>query len=155
VCVCVWSVYADSQMIDMCRTSTTYTDEHGAYLVTPDFPFSYSAGRHCSCTVEATAADRQLAVEFVHVRLRQHDPTICHDFIDVQVGHTQRLFFCVVCVCVCLLRTNSYSVRQLSSAVVTVVNSCSCFMKLSEQIDNDTKQCVVSSQNRETDILQC
>jgi len=87
VCVCACVCSSDSQMIDMCRTSTTYTDQHGAYLVTPDFPFSYSAGRHCSCTLQ-TAADgdgSQLALEFVHVRLRQRDPALCHDWIDVQV----------------------------------------------------------------------
>jgi len=78
-------VCTDSQMIDMCRTSTTYTDHHGAYLITPDFPYSYSAGRHCSCTVQTVAGDGQLALEFVHVRLRQQDPTLCHDWIDVQV----------------------------------------------------------------------
>ena len=72
-------------MIDMCRTSTTYTDQHGAYLVTPDFPFSYSTGRHCSCTLQTADSDAKLALEFVHVRLRQHDPTLCHDWIDVQV----------------------------------------------------------------------
>jgi len=86
-------------MIDMCRMSTTYTDQHGAYLVTPDFPFSYAAGRHCSCTLRAVASAtstsaaaaaaardaRQLALEFVHVRLGQHDDDSCHDWIDVQV----------------------------------------------------------------------
>ena len=85
-CLCtLLLLFIDSQMIDMCRTSTTFTDHHGAYLVTPDFPFSYSAGRHCSCTLQAVSGDGQLALEFVHVRLRQHDPTICHDSIDVQV----------------------------------------------------------------------
>jgi len=91
-------VSVDTQMIDMCRMSTTYTDQHGAYLVTPDFPFSYAAGRHCSCTLRAAASAtstsaaaaaardaRQLALEFVHVRLGQHDDDSCHDWIDVQV----------------------------------------------------------------------
>jgi len=78
-------LFTDSQMIDMCRTSTTYTDQHGAYLVTPDFPFSYSTGRHCSCTLQTVAGAEKLALEFVHVRLRQHDPALCHDWIDIQV----------------------------------------------------------------------
>jgi len=78
-------------MIDICRTSTTYTDQHGAYLVTPDFPFSYSTGRHCSCTLQ-TDRDGKLALEFVHVRLRQRDPALCHDWIDIQVLLALRLY---------------------------------------------------------------
>ena len=85
-CVCI-----DTQMIDVCRMSTTYTDHHGAYLITPDFPFSYTPGRHCSCTLHAVAADGQLAVEFVHVRLRQYEPDTCHDWIDVQVTRDSHL----------------------------------------------------------------
>ena len=73
-------------MIDMCRTSVSFTDHHGAYLITPDFPFSYAPGRHCSCTLETVAADGQLALEFIHVRLRQHHhPALCTDWVDVEV----------------------------------------------------------------------
>ena len=83
-------------MIDMCRMSTTYTDHHGAYLVTPDFPFSYAYGRHCACTLRAVPqppAGRDgdqgglLALEFVHVRLRHYETPAdtCHDWINVQV----------------------------------------------------------------------